>query len=97
MRMKPTIVHLNETGFGWQSHLAGISGLFDGKHLFLLSEEEGGTKLEQKEEFGGILYAPVMNWMGVGEKTKKGFEEFNAAIKKKAEETAQAQTQAGTN
>lgn len=94
MRLSPTIVHLDDKGFGWQGHLAGVSGLFDGKHLFLLSEqemEEGktGTKLVHREEFGGVLYTPLMGWLGMGEKTKKGFEAFDEALKKKAEETSQ--------
>ena len=88
MTMTPTIVHLDDKGFGWQGHLANISGLFDGKHLFLLSEEGTQTKLIQREEFGGILFAPLMNWLGMGEKTKRGFEEFNEAVKRRAEEAA---------
>ncbi len=90
MTMTPTIDHLDETGFGWQGHLANISGLFDGKHLFLLSEEGKDTRLVQREEFGGLLYAPLMNWLGMGDKTRKGFEAFNEAVKKRAEEVASA-------
>lgn len=103
MTMTPTIVHLEEDGFGWQGHLANIRGLFDGNHLFLLSEEEEqvetegegggrgrgrGTKMIQREEFGGVLYAPLMNWLGMGDKTRKGFELFNQAVKKRAEALA---------
>ena len=83
---------VSDKGFGWQGHLAGVSGIFDGKHLFLLSEQEmegkTGTKLVNREEFGGLLYTPLMRWLGMGEKTKKGFVAFNEPLKKKAEETA---------
>lgn len=89
MTMTPTVVHLNESGFGWQGHLANISGLFDGKHLFLLNQQDDGqTMLVQREEFGGILYAPLMTWLGMAEKTKKGFVAFNEAVKKRAEQIA---------
>lgn len=89
MVMTPTIVHLDEHGFGWQGHLANIWGLFDGKHLFLLSQEaNGNTKLVQREEFGGLLYAPLMNWLGMGDKTRKGFEAFDQAVKNRAEKLA---------
>ncbi|KAJ9479927.1 hypothetical protein PHBOTO_003678 [Pseudozyma hubeiensis] len=92
MNMTPKVVHLDDTGFGWQGHLANISGLFDGKHLFLLSEEDvdgkKGTKLVQREEFGGVLYTPLMSWLGMGDKTRKGFEEFDASVKKRAEQVA---------
>ena len=98
MTMTPTVVLLDDHAFGWQGHLAGITGLFDGKHLFLLKEQEqGSTLLVQREEFGGILYAPLMNWLGMGEKTKNGFELYNQAVKKRAEELARAHTQGLTN
>lgn len=93
MALIPTIVHKDEKGFGWQGHLANISGLFDGKHLFLLEEqetEEGKkeTRLVHREEFGGVLYTPLMSWLGLGAKTRNGFEAFNIALKTKAEQVA---------
>jgi hypothetical protein len=87
MDMAPNVVKLDDGGFGWHGHLANINGLFDGKHLFLLSEENGQTKLIQREEFGGFLYAPIMNWLGNEAKTKAGFVEFNEAVKRRAEQT----------
>lgn len=86
MSMTPKVEKLDDDGFGWHGHLANINGIFDGKHLFLLSEEGGQTKLRQREEFGGFLYAPLMNWLGMGAKTKAGFEAFNEAVKKRAEQ-----------
>ncbi|CBQ73814.1 conserved hypothetical protein [Sporisorium reilianum SRZ2] len=89
MSMTPTVVHLDDHGFGWQGHLANVSGLFDGKHLFLLqSEGEAVTRLTHREEFGGVLYTPLMSWLGMGAKTKRGFEGFNEALKRRAEEVA---------
>jgi hypothetical protein len=86
MNLTPTVEKLDDSGFAWQGHLANIKGLFDGKHLFLLSEEGGQTKLVQREEFAGLLYAPLMNWLGNEAKTRAGFEAFNEAVKKKAEQ-----------
>jgi hypothetical protein len=86
MNMTPNVEKCDNSGFGWQGHLANIKGLFDGKHLFLLSEEGNQTKLTQREEFGGFLYAPVMNWMGMETKTRAGFEAFNESVKKRAEQ-----------
>lgn len=89
MTLTPHVVHLDEAGFGWQGHLANVTGLFDGKHLFLLEEEgEGGTTLTHREEFGGVLYTPLMSWLGMGVKTRAGFEAFNEAVKRRAEEVA---------
>ena len=88
MTMTPNVVKNDAEGFGWQGHLANISGLFDGKHLFLLAEEGAGlTRLVQREEFGGWLFTPLMKWMGMEAKTRAGFEQFNEALKKRAEST----------
>lgn len=55
--------------------------------MFLLepTDVEGQTRLVHREEFSGVLYTPIMSWMGAGEKTKKGFEQFNEEIKARAE------------
>ncbi|KAI5450247.1 hypothetical protein NCC49_003264 [Naganishia albida] len=74
--------------FGW---LGGYSYIYLGKHMFLLSpstEEPGKTVLVHREEFSGALYVPIMDWMGAGEKTKKGFEKFNEEVKARAEKMA---------
>lgn len=66
MTMTPTVVKNDADGFGWHGHLANITGLFDGKHLFLLEDGgEGRTKLVQREEFAGFLFTPLMKWMGM--------------------------------
>jgi hypothetical protein len=66
MTMTPTVVKNDADGFGWHGHLANISGLFDGKHLFLLEDGgEGRTRLVQREEFAGFLFTPLMKWMGM--------------------------------
>lgn len=71
--------------------LGGYSYIYLGKHMFLLSpstEEPGKTVLVHREEFSGALYVPIMDWMGAGEKTKKGFEKFNEEVKARAEKLA---------
>jgi hypothetical protein len=37
------------------------------------------TRLVHKEEFSGMLFTPLMRWMGMDKKTTRGFEAFNAA------------------
>jgi hypothetical protein len=73
-------------GFAW---LGGYSYIYLGKHMFLLEPMDGGkTKLVHREEFSGVLFVPVMEWMGAGEKTRKGFELYNQEIKARAERMA---------
>jgi len=56
--------------------------------MFLLSAEgENQTRLHQREEFGGWLFSPVIYLMGGMVQTKSGFENFNEALKKRAEST----------
>ena len=73
-------------GFAW---LGGYRYIYLGKHMFLLEPAgEGQTKLVHREEFSGVLYTPIMSWMGAGEKTRRGFERFNEEVKAKAERMA---------
>jgi hypothetical protein len=87
MYMKPAIVHLDSNSYGWLGQL-GLAGLFDGKHLFLLSPEGSvgqHTRLVQREEFAGILFTPLMRCMGMDKKTIRGFEASNEAVTARAE------------
>ena len=60
--------------------------------MFLLEPaEEGQTKLVHREEFSGVLYTPIMSWMGAGEKTRRGFDRFNEEVKARAERMAKEQ------
>lgn len=56
----------------------GISGIFDGRHRFEISDTKGGrTQLTQSEEFSGIL-VPLLGRMIT--KTNAEFDEMNAAL-----------------
>ena len=65
----------------WLGHLL-LPGVFDGEHHFELHPRNGGTLFVQREEFKGIL-VPLFG--GGLEKTKRGFEQMNAALKQRAE------------
>jgi hypothetical protein len=68
-------------GFAWLGHLV-LPGIFDGEHHLELHPRNGGTLFVQREEFKGIL-VPLF---GRGlEKTKRGFEQMNLALKERAE------------
>ena len=83
MTFKPKVVGYREhEQFAWQGKLF-IKGIFDGKHIFELSDSEGGCRLVHREEFGGILAGALLS--KVGENTKKGFEAMNTALKERVE------------
>ena len=83
MTFKPKVVDYRENEqFAWQGKLF-IKGIFDGKHIFELTELEGGCRLVHREEFGGILAGALLS--RVGENTKKGFQAMNEALKARAE------------
>ena len=65
----------------WLGRLV-LPGIFDGEHHLELEPRDGGTLFVQREEFTGIL-VPLL---GRGlEKTKRGFEQMNAALKQRVE------------
>lgn len=69
--------------FSWLGNL-GISGLFDGEHIFEIHENaDGSCKFVHREKFKGILlplFSDVLN-----NKTPKGFELMNEALKARVE------------
>lgn len=81
MVFKPTILSKVENKeLRWLGKLF-IKGLFDGEHVFELSENgDGTTTFVQREKFSGILVSMVDL-----ENTKKGFEEMNKQLKEIAE------------
>lgn len=84
MTIKP-IVTASEPGqtFEWLG-LAGVRGLFDGRHRFdLEATRSGGTRLVHSEKFNGILVRPMRRMLD--NQTKAGFEAMNAALKARAE------------
>ncbi|WP_094226593.1 SRPBCC domain-containing protein [Methanolobus psychrotolerans] len=69
--------------YRWTGHL-WFKGIFDGEHVFRLEElENNRTRLIQCERFRGIL-APLILYF-IGEKTREGFENMNASLKKECE------------
>ncbi len=83
MKFKPTVVeNVPNRHFAWLGNLF-ISGLFDGRHEFVITERNGGVEFTHSERFSGILVPLIWRMMESG--TRRGFEEFNAALKKRAE------------
>ncbi len=63
---------------------AGVPGIFDGEHYFLLEETGRGTTLfRHGENFSGFLSYPIFAF--IGEDTKAGFDAMNAALKERVE------------
>ena len=82
MTFRPRVTALEpEHMLEWSGTL-GIQGLFDGRHTFILEPTEGGTTLTQTETFTGLL-VPLTNKMLL--RTKKGFENMNAALHNRAD------------
>jgi hypothetical protein len=60
-----------------------IQGLFDGEHRFTLEPMDEGTRFLHEESFSGLLI-PLFP-KSFFEKTKKGFEAMNLALKRRVE------------
>jgi hypothetical protein len=73
----------------WLGRL-GVSGLFDGEHVFtLVSRPDGGVRLVQEEQFRGLL-VPLMT-RSLTTHTRPAFEAMNEALKHRVERTPAAQ------
>ncbi|WP_063278416.1 SRPBCC domain-containing protein [Streptomyces roseifaciens] len=59
-----------------------VPGIFDGMHEFILTETSEGTLLDHKETFTGVLPALMGSKL---DSTALGFEQFNQALKRRAE------------
>lgn len=67
----------------WRGVL-GAGFLFSGEHHFRLEAlPGGGTRLNHGEVFGGLL-VPLL-WKRLDTRTRAGFEDFNAALRARAE------------
>lgn len=84
MNFKPTITRaVPESGFRWIGRLL-IPGLFDGEHIFeIVTLGKESVRFIQREQFRGLL-VPLF-WRVLETKTRQGFNEMNAALKKEAE------------
>jgi hypothetical protein len=80
---KPVVLNGSFPEIRWRGKLL-IRGLFDGEHFFRVDELAlHSTRFVHGEHFSGIL---IGRMGGALEKTKRGFESMNQALKKKAEE-----------
>lgn len=86
MTFKPVVLsYLAHKELRWKGKLL-VGGLFDGEHIFELSENTAGTTLFiQRELFSGILVG-MMNL----ENTRKGFEAMNRQLKALVEKSGSA-------
>jgi hypothetical protein len=80
---RPTVTVVDEERkFEWLGKL-GVSGVFDGRHQFVLEPTTEGTKFIQREEFTGVLAGLLMRM--IGDATREGFEAMNHALQGRAE------------
>lgn len=80
----PTVLVLSENQELRWIGKAGVSGIFDGEHRFVLEETpQGTTMLRHSEEFSGMLAHPLLFFIGAD--TKAGFIAMNKALKEKVE------------
>ena len=84
MTFKPRVTRVvPEREFRWLGRFL-IPGLFDGEHIFEVKPlSENRSSLVQREEFRGLL-VPLL-WGSLDTRTRRGFNEMNAALKLKAE------------
>lgn len=87
MTFKPTVLAFDANkAFRWKGKLL-ISGLFDGEHIFELTDHGNGTTtLVQREVFTGIL-VPLFAKM-LDNNTLAGFNQMNEALKARVEVAA---------
>lgn len=86
MTFKPVCLELTENrSFRWLGHFF-IPGLFDGEHIFELTEQDDDTThFIQREKFNGLL-VPFL-WKMLDTNTRTGFEKMNQKLKELAEGT----------
>jgi hypothetical protein len=69
--------------FRWKGKLF-VNGLFDGEHYFQLNSiSENETEFIHGEIFSGVFVRPIMSL--IGERTEKGFNAMNEALKTRVE------------
>ncbi len=83
MVFKPTVVEVEPRRcLRWLGHLL-VPGLFDGEHSFRIEPlAPDRVRLIQAESFTGLLVRPFRRTL---EKTARGFEEMNTALKERIE------------
>src|SRR5215210_1413979 len=83
MTFRPTVLAARPgPELRWIGHL-GMRGIFDGEHSFEIEPLDGGrSRFTQADRFSGVLVRP---FAGSLEKTRRGFEAMNTALKERAE------------
>ncbi|HXB12940.1 MAG TPA: SRPBCC domain-containing protein [Bacteroidia bacterium] len=84
MTFKPNVLTFDKNKeLRWLGHLI-IPGLFDGEHIFELTDNDNGTTtFVQREQFKGILIPLFKKMLDVN--TRQGFEQMNEALKERVE------------
>lgn len=83
MTFKPIVTVVEDRRvFEWLGSL-GVRGVFDGRHRFELEPTASGTKLTQRETFGGVLVRFFRK--SLDSRTKSGFDAMNRALRARAE------------
>ena len=84
VRFQPTVKSADENKvLSWLGHTL-LPGIFNGQHSFILTENNNGCLLVQKEVFSGLL-APLLFFL-IKNSTEDGFKQMNAALKHRAEQ-----------
>jgi hypothetical protein len=85
MRFRPVLLRVQRPReLRWRGRL-WLPGLFDGEHVFTIEPlEQTRVRFVQREEFRGIL-VPLL-WRSLDRDTRRGFQEMNQALKRRAEE-----------
>ena len=83
-RFSPRVVKaIPATELRWRGKM-WIKGVFDGEHAFIIVPNGiKGVRFIQREHFSGLLVSLILPF--IGEKTHKGFDLMNLALKKMAE------------
>ena len=82
MTFKPAVIRAEpDRELSWLGRL-GLPGLVDGEHHFELLRRDNETLFVQRERFTGILVPLLGRQL---EKTRRGFEQMNDALKRRAE------------
>lgn len=83
MAFRPTVLRVDpERELRWLGRLF-VPGLFDGEHWFRLGVEGEGTRLQQGEQFSGLLPHFLGQTLA---RTEDGFKALNTALKERAEQ-----------
>jgi hypothetical protein len=84
MTFRPTVLVAEEgRELRWLGRVI-LPGVFDGEHVFTIAPlSTGNVRFSQRETFRGLLI-PLMA-RSMWETTRRGFEEMNAALKRRAE------------